>query len=488
MKPLHPRYLSPLPLPKFWRHVASAIALGALTLTPASPVGAVVPDEILIEDIIGNSSELIIRRSNNREPIQIGSLMQRVRDVLVTVPPTNTHADLRFRADGQPLDLMVKTDPHAEAMIYYFPCHVQGGEYHIGWGLAANEAARGCENGITVEPTGTASTQQVPPAVATALYKQVAQSLSLVRQVSYCSAAGSGGAMGFATSTAADPCVKAIADCEAEGGGCEVTAIGSWWSNTPELQATLTCEDGPRQTIAGAGDALQEAIPELLAQVEGEGCGVQVYRSTGLLVMPKPAAAVAALGGEVLIRTQATAEGVQVEVINGGVDIQAAGLAEPVSLVRGDRYVYAQASGTKTTFDRDAALKSVNMEVLCAFAINSEDPLEVAACQEGLAINTLTATPVEYCNREQASGGSAGDRRVLQMTANQGVIQLDYEMYQVPDRIEIFYEGRTLLDTGFISGTDSLTIPFAGQSGRMEVVVTGNTVSDTQWNYLLRCP
>ncbi|MEM6717196.1 MAG: hypothetical protein AAF622_19195, partial [Cyanobacteria bacterium P01_C01_bin.147] len=103
--------------------------------------------------------------------------------------------------------------------------------------------------------------------------------------------------------------------------------------------------------------------------------------------------------------------------------------------------------------------------------------------------NTTAGIPVAFCNREQASGGQEGDRRFVQMSASQGEIKLDYEMFDVPDRLQILQDGVQILDTGFVSGRDSLTIPLAGTSGRLEVLVTGNaTIATTEWNYLLTCP
>ena len=78
---------------------------------------------------------------------------------------------------------------------------------------------------------------------------------------------------------------------------------------------------------------------------------------------------------------------------------------------------------------------------------------------------------------------------ILQMSANSGEIEIDYEMYGVPDRLQVFYEGKALLDTDFVSGSDTVRVPFAGDSARVEVVVTGNTEqSSTEWEYTLRCP
>ncbi|MEM9907607.1 MAG: hypothetical protein AAF921_21570, partial [Cyanobacteria bacterium P01_D01_bin.44] len=77
----------------------------------------------------------------------------------------------------------------------------------------------------------------------------------------------------------------------------------------------------------------------------------------------------------------------------------------------------------------------------------------------------------------------------VQMSTHQGEIEIEYEMYGVPDRLQVLYEGQEVLDTGFVSGSQTVSVPFSGKSGRVDVIVTGNQEqSGTQWDYILRCP
>jgi hypothetical protein len=93
------------------------------------------------------------------------------------------------------------------------------------------------------------------------------------------------------------------------------------------------------------------------------------------------------------------------------------------------------------------------------------------------------------CGQQQVSGGQKGDIRTIQLTASRGRITIKWDMKPVPDRLQIFYEGRSLLDTGFVSGTGERTIEFEGASKQVEVIVTGNqSVSTTEWDYTLSCP
>ena len=469
---------------------ASTLAVLA-ACSAALPVGATPPEQARVDNILGNSSELLIRRSGRRESIQVGSVLQQIRDALITAPPNNARALLRFMSgSGEDLNFYVQTNPHAEAAIYYFPCQMQGGDYLIGWGLAS-EGSRGCENGMQVmrgrttalaEPlylaqTGPshgpdpATSPTASPAASPAANKQAGP----IQQIFYCGASGDGG-VGFATSTSGDPCTAALQQCT--GSDCAVTNTGFWWSSEPDIRATLACTDGSEQTVSGTGDTLANQLEAVIPQ--GQFCGLQVYRGQDLFIVPASDAAVQAAGDdEILIQTRDTAGGLEVEVIKGAVNVRSSTTAEPLLVQQGQRY----GSGIVTTFDRSASLASVDMEVLCTFTAGG---LQLSACAEaGLA----TDGPVAFCDREQASGGQEGDRRIVQMSANAGEIEIDYEMYGVPDRLQIFYEGKSLLDTDFVSGSNTLRIPFSGSSARMEVVVTGNIEqSSTEWEYTLRCP
>ena len=69
-----------------WAPKARAIVLGTAALLVSAPAFADVPEQTRVDDILGNSSELRIRRSGRPESIQTGSILQQVRDALITVP------------------------------------------------------------------------------------------------------------------------------------------------------------------------------------------------------------------------------------------------------------------------------------------------------------------------------------------------------------------------------------------------------------------
>jgi hypothetical protein len=498
---LNPKPIAHFPSPgivKTARSIALSIPLFAALACPKT--AATVPEQARIDEIIGNSSELLIRRNGQREPTQTNSILQQVRDALITDPPNNARALLRFLSGtGKDLNMYVQTNTHPDAAIYYFPCQLQGGDYLIGWGLARNES-RGCENGVVVQRGRSASAGlSTQPTIAQLKQRSIAQGRT--QQVFYCSVEGNGGKGWLAMTTSGDPCDKAQEQCRSGGGGqCTPVTVGSWWTIEPELHATVECANGQSSIVDATGETMETQVQQLWqqAQTQGRSCGLQVYRPQDFVILPASDEIVSAQGDdEILVQTRDTEEGLRVDVLAGAINVRSSDSQEDRLVTTGQRYIRSENEGEVTTFDRERALKSIDLEILCAFASYPENQLDVSACsaldpgvltQLDPNINYTTQSQIQFCDREQASGGNQGDRRTLQMTTNQGKVEIEYEMYSVPDRLQLIYEGEEILDTGFISGSGSLSVPFQGNSGRLDVVLTGNTTTSTQWNYQLFCP
>lgn len=479
----------------------STALIALTTLFTNSPVLATTPEQARVDDVLGNSSELLIRRDGRRESLQIGSVIQQVRDALITAPPNNARALLRFLSgSGEDLNFYMQTNPHTDPAIYYFPCQVKGGDYFIGWGLARN-SDRGCENGLRVMRGRSSSiSTYIDQTTTTAAIPKQLIAQGPTRQVFYCSTTG-GGQQGFATSNAGDPCTEALQQCQAQGGSnCTVSGSGFWWSSEKRLQATFACDSAQDFTVDGTGDTLATEIQTLLSQTQGGTCGLQVYRAQDFVIVPAPDDIVLAQGDdEILVQTRDTGDTLQVDVLKGAINVRSTDRAEPQLITQGQRYRHREETGTVTTevttFDREESTTSIDMEVLCTFSSKSASlpatiPLQVSLCNEsGLGSGSGQSSLIAFCDLEQGSGGQAGEHRTIQMSTNKGEIEIDYEMFTAPDRIQIVYEGQELLDTGFISGSDTLSIPFSGKSGRVDVIVTGSEeISTTEWNYTLRCP
>jgi subtilisin-like proprotein convertase family protein len=85
-----------------------------------------------------------------------------------------------------------------------------------------------------------------------------------------------------------------------------------------------------------------------------------------------------------------------------------------------------------------------------------------------------------------SEGGADEDREVLETDTTSGIIQIDYEFFELPDSIRIYYEGVLLFDSGLVTGADAVRVPFGpGTSTQIEIVVNegGSSFETTQWTY-----
>ncbi|WP_235916509.1 hypothetical protein [Spelaeibacter cavernicola] len=95
---------------------------------------------------------------------------------------------------------------------------------------------------------------------------------------------------------------------------------------------------------------------------------------------------------------------------------------------------------------------------------------------------------------ESTQSGHDGVTETLHQLGRGGPLSfvLSYETYNVPDQIEVFYQGALLYNTGFVGddineGTGSVVINVpAGAATAVLVRVTGG--SSTDWDYTVHCP
>ncbi|WP_338759376.1 hypothetical protein V7968_29905 [Nocardia vulneris] len=101
--------------------------------------------------------------------------------------------------------------------------------------------------------------------------------------------------------------------------------------------------------------------------------------------------------------------------------------------------------------------------------------------------------PTQRCNQSTKSGG-AGVTDTMHELGRGGPLSfvLAYETYDVPDKINVFYQGALVRTTGYVGdhlnqGTGSLTVGLpAGTATAVMVRVTGP--NGTKWDYTVRCP
>ncbi|MDJ1168964.1 hypothetical protein PMG71_05955 [Roseofilum sp. BLCC_M154] len=127
-----------------------------LILLTSLPSQGLIPDAAYIVKFQGSRLTLGAGTSRNRQPVQLQDRLESNR--ILYIPGDNQHwANLAFAVDS-PKDhtgLVVRAGPHRTASQWSFPCTARG-RFTIAWQRGRN---RGCEEGIRVQSSGSATSQ-----------------------------------------------------------------------------------------------------------------------------------------------------------------------------------------------------------------------------------------------------------------------------------------------------------------------------------------
>jgi len=97
--------------------------------------------------------------------------------------------------------------------------------------------------------------------------------------------------------------------------------------------------------------------------------------------------------------------------------------------------------------------------------------------------------PITPCNVPQVSGGAGTTVNNFDLGTNRGSFHFTFDAFVEADRFQIFYQGQSIFDTGFVAGQGGQFISYGGSSNVVTVVVTGSPGSSTTlWTYTLTCP
>jgi hypothetical protein len=91
---------------------------------------------------------------------------------------------------------------------------------------------------------------------------------------------------------------------------------------------------------------------------------------------------------------------------------------------------------------------------------------------------------IEKATTGFVSGGFEGSQKTIKLDSKGGgTVKYEYEMFTIPDQLILRYEGKEILNTGFLSGgkTGIVSIP-QGKSDELQVILATND-SGTAWNY-----
>ncbi|PPA90138.1 hypothetical protein C4A77_25300, partial [Brevibacillus laterosporus] len=96
----------------------------------------------------------------------------------------------------------------------------------------------------------------------------------------------------------------------------------------------------------------------------------------------------------------------------------------------------------------------------------------------------------QKCGKLAESGGGQRTEKYHELGSNGGNVVIDYDMYGVPDRMDVFYQDNLVASTyGEVSNKGSLSFQYNPFGGITQIkVVVSSSSSGTQWEYLVHCP
>jgi hypothetical protein len=428
---------------------------------------AEVPDSAKITEIIGsNSLGISVARSRNYRPVAVGTVMRSL-DKLDVPSSGRTFATLEFydaldRFMGLSIQAGIKNQLRTS---YYFPCLVETQDSFIVEWTNEKTGKRACERGFKVRVGNrqkSALLEEIED-YALGFSKQLLFGQTAPNRWQYCSVSAKSG-KGWVNVANSDPCKEPLQKCEEIAKGeCAIATSDRWDTKQSNLTALFTCANKQEFTAKGDGSNIKDLVYQLWQQAENAGaksCALHVFGTEDTIVQPLNKQELT------LVEIRNTDPCFTFDAYQGAATAISTKNPEGIPLKPGDRYLYCQKQETDSNANFDPSIESIDVQIF-------------RARKRGYKL----------CDEQQASGGQEGDTRTIQLTSTSGVIKIDYEMYSVPDRLRVIYEDRDLVNTGFVSGSKSLSIPFQGNSGRVTVELTGNQQeSGTQWNYTLHCP
>lgn len=105
-----------------------------------------------------------------------------------------------------------------------------------------------------------------------------------------------------------------------------------------------------------------------------------------------------------------------------------------------------------------------------------------------------TPAPVDTrtvaCSTTTKSGGNTPSTITVKVGHTKGTAKFSYTMYTAKDRMIVQYGGQTLLNTGCVSGSKTVSLNLSGASDSVIVTVQPECEKKelTNWNFTLECP
>jgi subtilisin-like proprotein convertase family protein len=85
-----------------------------------------------------------------------------------------------------------------------------------------------------------------------------------------------------------------------------------------------------------------------------------------------------------------------------------------------------------------------------------------------------------------SSGGPEGQTNIIETGQTFGTLFITYQMYDIPDDLRVYYQGKRIYDSGFVSGGGTVNVNYGpGTSTEVTIVMDegGSTNPTTAWDY-----
>ena len=104
-------------------------------------------------------------------------------------------------------------------------------------------------------------------------------------------------------------------------------------------------------------------------------------------------------------------------------------------------------------------------------------------------IQALTCRPPVQCEEARLSGGSEirTDLFDIPKGANGSSVVLTYEFFQIPDSLEMFYDGNKIFSVGPASGSSQESFQLPASAQQLGITLRGNNDPETRWWYVISC-
>lgn len=139
--------------------------------------------------------------------------------------------------------------------------------------------------------------------------------------------------------------------------------------------------------------------------------------------------------------------------------------------------------GNKLTTSNSPITKSVGWAIsFGSGAIKSNISTKNPMLQE------VNCRPPVQCEEQRVSGGSEIRTDLFQVAkgANRKV-KLDFEFYEIPDRLELYFDGKQIFGVGPQSGQGNQTFDLPTNAEYVGVKLIGNDDINTRWWYVISC-